>query len=846
MLHDLIGDVRASLRHLARAPGFTAGAVLVLTLGIGLNAAVFGLSYALVFASRPFADPGRLVQLYSRHAKEADAYRAFSHGAYEMIAGRSDVFRGVLAHTLNMVGVRAPGGGASRRTFAGFVSGNYFDVLGVRVAEGRGFTAEEARISSRALVAVASHAYWRKVGAPQNFVGTTLLVNERPVTVVGIAPAGFTGTMMVFGPELFLPLGALDVLGGPLDRPAGQTLADPEAFDLFLVGRLADGLERVAATPRLAATSAALAEALPAQYRDHLLSVDVLPRFGTSTSPRSETVATTLAVVFLGLTASVLLIVCLNLASVVVARGQVRHREIAIRLALGAGRGRVVRQFMVEALVVAVAGATGGILIGLPAIRLSITTLLARVPVSLTADADMLAPTVAGALGFGVVAALVFALGPALAHSREQVTRGLTHQLGEGAPTRRRRMPAPLVTAQVTLSLALLVVAGLFVRFAQDGTSADVARGSEGTVVADVDAGLAGLDEAPALATYAAVVERLQARPDVEAVGLAATIPFGSVRFGQSVRRAGTRPAPGDRPASPAAGQSFGATWNAVTPDYFATLGVRLLRGRVFTESEAFQRGATPVAILNEVVARRLWPDGDALGQSVHVGDDPADSTTAPISAEVVGIVAALPDNLFAKEPSAAVYVPLAHGYKSALFVQVRPRSGTSDRLIEHVRADIQAAAPALPIFGVTTYGAHLETSIEYWGLKALAAVVSAVGGFAALIALIGVYGAKSYAVARRTREIGVRLAVGASPATVGRLIVGEALVVATVGVVVGSALGLGLGQVLASLFVDMAAFDPRVSVGAALTMLAACALAAWVPARRAARIDPSSALRAD
>ncbi len=847
MFGDIIGDVRTSLRQLARTPGFTAGAVAVLALGIGLNAAVFSLSHALVFAGRPFTDPDRIVQLYSRHTKEPDSYRAFNYGAYRVIDDHRNVLSGVAAHTMSMVGVRSAATADPRRTFAGFVSGNYFEVLGVRVAAGRAFTADEARPGSQALVAIASDAYWRKSGGHAAFLGTTLSVNERPVTVVGIAPPGFTGTMMVFGPELFLPLGAYDLLGGDLGRKAGQTLAHPEAFDLFLVGRLAPGITLATASARLGPMAAAVAEALPAHYRDRELSVAPLPRFGTSTSPQDEGVVRTLAVVFLGMTAAVLLIVCLNLASVLVARGQARRREFAIRLALGGGRFRIVRQLMVEALLLGLAGAAGGVALAVPAIDAFIATLLARLPVSLTVDAGTTSATLVGAVLFGAVGAVGFALGPALAQSSGHVPADLKRQLGDAATTRRRRwLRSPLVTIQIALSLALLVAAGLFVRLARDGTSADVGNGAEATVLADVDAGLAGLDETRALPLYAAVEARLAAMPDVAAASLGVTIPFGSVSYGEPVRRAGTRPAAGERPTTAAAGRSFDAAWNAVGAGYLQVMGLRLLQGRTFTEVEATGPGAPRVAIVDDVLARRLWPDGDALGQSIHIGEDPVAAGVAPDVVEIVGIASLLPDNLFSEEPRGAVYVPFAQGYRAGIYVHVRPRPGTPAGFEHRVRAEIQAAAPVLPVFGVASYGAHLTSSIEFWGLKMLVTVVTAVGGFAAVIALLGVYGAKSYAVARRSREIGVRLAVGASPASVRSMIVGEGLTVGAVGVTVGSLLGLGVGRVLGALFVDVVAFDAWIFTLAPTLLLTACGLAAWAPARRAARIDPSTALRAD
>lgn len=847
MLHDMLGDVRTSLRQLGRTPGFTAAAVAVLALGIALNAAVFGVFHALVFAGRAFAEPDQIVQVYSRHTQEADSYRAFSHGAFEVLAARRDVFTGLTAHTLGTVGVRETTGGDARRTFAGFVAASFFDVLGVPVVQGRPFTTEEGRPGAGATVAIATHAYWQRTGRRPDLVGSTVFVNERPVTIVGITPPGFTGTMMVIGPELLLPLGAFDLLRTESFADDTRALASPDTFPLYLVGRLAPGVTPAAASTRLAPADAALADAFPAQYRARALSVAPLPRFGTSTNPMDERVLTTLAIVFLGLTSAVLLIVCLNLASVLVARGEARRREFAIRLALGGGRARIIRQLLVEALIIGGAAAVGGVLVAVPAIDTFLATLLARLPISLSIDAGTSGAATAAAFGFGVVASVLFALGPALIHSRDRQFGDLKHQLGDTAPTKRRWVRSPLVAAQVALSLALLVAAGLFVRLARDGTPVDAAMAAEATVLADLDGALAGLDEARALPIYAALESALAALPGVETAAIGVTVPFGGVNLGYEVRRAGTRPAAGERPATAGEGRAFEAKWNAVGAGYPRAMGLTLRRGRTFTEAETQRAGAPKVAIIDDILARQLWPDGDALGQSIHIGSEPsAADGGVPEAVQVVGIVSPQITNVFPTGNEGTVLVPFAQGYRSGVHFHVRPRAGGDESLLPQVRRVIQATAPGVPLFGVTTFGAHLASSIEFWGLRTLATAMTGIGLFAAFIAVVGVYGAKSYAVARRSREIGVRLAVGASPARVRAQILGEALWIGGVGVSVGALLGLGVGQALDSLFVDMVAFDPAVFTVMPLALLAACAAAAWLPARRASRLDPAQVLRSE
>jgi MacB-like periplasmic core domain/FtsX-like permease family len=405
----------------------------------------------------------------------------------------------------------------------------------------------------------------------------------------------------------------------------------------------------------------------------------------------------------------------------------------------------------------------------------------------------------------------------------------------------------PLVAVQVALSLSLLVAAGLFVRLAREGTSVDVGAKAADTVLVDVDASLAGYDQARALPEYAALETRLAALSGVETASIGVTIPFGTTRFNEDVRRAGTRPAPGERPATPQAGRSYGADWNAVGATYPQAMGLAVLRGRTFSDAETQRPGAPRVALVDETLARQLWPEGDAVGQFIHIGEAPEAAGAQPQpEVQIVGIVSRLSNDMFSKTPNGAVYVPYAQGFRSSIYFHVRPRPGAGGDLAERVRQELLAAAPALPIFSATTFGAHLASSIEFWGLKALAQAMTGVGAFSALIALVGVYGAKAYAVSRRSREIGVRLAVGATPGSVERMIVGEGLRVGLVGAAAGIVLGLGVGQVLGALFVDVVAFDWTLFTVAPAALVCACAAAAWVPARRAAAVDPSQVLRGD
>jgi predicted permease len=733
-----------------------------------------------------------------------------------------------------------------RRTFSSIVSANYFNVLGVRLSAGRSFTADESRPGSEIQVAVASYALWRRTGFDPDLLGRTVRVNERPFTIVGITPKGFTGTSALFGPEIYFPLGVFDTLANDFQGQANRALQRPGVFNLYLVGRLKPEMTMEKAQAGLKLASAAAERAYPVDYQGQEFSVHPLPRFSSNIRPAQEGGLVTLFIVLLGMTASVLLIVCLNLASMLLARGQTRRREFAIRLALGGNRLRIVRQLLIEGLLLSLVGGGFGILLGVFALDALVAALLAHLPISLGVDAATSPAIVGGSALFAVLATLLFALGPALRHSGVDILVDLKQQAGEQPVSRRRRFVPrhPLLAVQVALSLSLLMSAGLFLRMARLTSDIDLGFRADNTVVVEVDAGLAGFEEARGLSLYAALEERLQSLPGVRSASVGARIPFGVVGGGEMVRRAGTGPAEGSKPQSVAEGQSFRAGWNAVGAAYFDTMGIALRSGRLFTDAEVRQKGAPLVALVDEVLANQLWPGGDAIGRSIEFEARSPATRIEPM--EVIGIVPMVRDDFFSKSPAGAVYVPFAQGYQGNVFFHVRARDGAPATMADAVRREIRSAAPALPIFRATTFGEHVRSSADYWGLHTMANLFTTMGVLATVIALIGIYGAKSYAVLRRTREIGIRLAIGATPAGVRQMVLREGLRLGAIGVSLGLLLGLGMGQVLDSIFVDLDAFDPVTFTLAPMVLLGACIVASWLPARRATQVNPVTALRAD
>ena len=382
-LEDFAKDLRFAFRTLAKSPGFTAVAVLTLSLGIGANTAIFTIVYDFVFGPRPFPDQAQVVQFYAHDKKHPGNFRLFSYPTYTDIRDRSAVsatFSGVLAHNLAMVGVGE--GEVSRRTFAAIISSNYFRTLEVRLVQGRAFLPEEEKPGSDVPVVIASYVYWKKTGFDPQLVGKTIRVNERPFTVVGIAPEHFAGTMMIFGPELYFPLGDYDLLMNDFQAEAKRSLERRDAYVLYVVGRLKPGVTAAAAGAVVQTVAANLERVLPVEQKDQTFLIRPLPRARVSTYPADESDLTVLGLMLSALAAIVLLVACLNLASVLLARGLARRKEIAIRLALGGGRGRIIRQLLTEGLVLSLAGGAGGFLIGLLSSDLTAASLGAHMPQS--------------------------------------------------------------------------------------------------------------------------------------------------------------------------------------------------------------------------------------------------------------------------------------------------------------------------------------------------------------------------------------------------------------------------------------------------------------------------------
>ena len=821
----MLRDLRHSVRLLKRTPGFTLVAVLVLALGIGANTAVFSIVNALVLQPRP-GRIDRLVGVFSHDRVKVDDYRDFSYPTYIDLRSRPDVFDSVMAHTFSTVGIRE--GDTTRRAFAAIVSSNYFETLGVPLAAGRPFTADEERPGSRVPVAIASYNAWRKAGLSPGFVGSRVRVNSTDFTVVGIARKGFTGTMTLVSPEWWFPLGAYDAIVNDMFKQRMTGLTDRGNRALNLAGALKPGLTVAAAERALDDLARRLDREYPDTDRNQTYQLAGLPRMAVSSSPENDGQLLTISALLSAMAGLVLLVACLNLANLLLARGTARRKEIAIRQALGSGRRRVIQQLLVEGLMLSLVGAAFGVVIGWWTTRALTAWFSGILTIGLEVVLQQSPRIVLAAGGFAMFSTLCFALGPAWSLSRPTVTEDLKGELVRFG--RRLRTGPVLVGAQIAVSLALVAAGGLFVRAAINAAGAYPGFALEGQILAAVDPSVAGYNEAQARALYRAAVARLRSTPGVANASLASFVPFGEFHEGRTVR------------SSPAA-EGAAAAINVVGSSYFDTLGLRMLRGREFTIADD-EAGGPKLAMIDARMSRRLFGDADPIGRTVYMEQRQGEPQQA---FAVVGVAPEILEDIWEQDPRPHVYVSFGSRFYPGMTLHVRAAPGVPEAaMVATVRGELQRLDSRLPIFTVRTMTVQRELSISSWMVHAAATLFSSFGALALLLATIGIYGLKSYDVSRRTREIGIRMALGATAADVKRLVLREGLRTTAVGLAIGVALAAGVGKLVSGLLYRVSPFDPIVLLAAAFVLSAAAMLAAYVPARHATRVVPLDALRSE
>jgi len=825
-MSNLLRDLRYSLRLLRRTPAFSGVAIGVLALGIGANTAVFSLVNTLLLRPR-LGRIDQAVGVFSRDRTKPDSFRDFSYPAYLDLRDRSGVFESLMAHTFSLVGVRD--GDTTRRTFASLVSANYFSTLGVSLAAGRTFTAAEERPGAGVPVAIASYDVWRRAGFDPALVGRTVRVNATDFTIVGVAPKGFAGTMALLSPEYWFPLGAYDAVENQMFKSGTGGLGDRTNYPLNLAGILKPGVTTEAADARLDQFARELGQAYTGTDRDRTFLTAPLPRMGVSSQPETRNPMAFVSALLVLMAALVLGVACMNLANLLLARGAARRKEIAVRQALGCGRWPIVRQLFVEGLTLSMIGSAVGVVLAVWVTRLLSASLTRVLPFRVDVEATLDLRVLLAVAGFAVFSTIAFALGPAWALARAPLTPDLK---GDAGRKSRLASGPTLVVAQIAVSLALVTAGGLFVRGAMKASGADLGFSLDHQLVVGLDPSLAGYSEARTRAFYRDVLERVRSLPGVAGASFSSTVPFGDISEGRKVQVGSAPPVE--------------ANFTVVGADFFSTLGLRMLRGREFTHEEEQGGGrAATAAVITEPLARKLFGDADAVGRQIQVSEHEG---VAPRTLEVVGVAPGMRHDLFDAAPVAELYVSYGGQFRENMNLRVRTdaRPGAEAALLSTIRQALQHEDPRLPIIALSTMADFRDRSVPAWGVRAGASLFSAFGVLALLLATVGVYGLKAYDVSRRTREIGIRMALGATTSDVERLVLREGARTTAIGLAIGLLLAAGVGKLVSGLLYQVSPLDPAVLTTAAALLAGSALVACYLPARRATRVVPLEALRTE
>jgi len=805
-LHDL----RYGARMLTKRPGFTAVAVLLLGLGIGANGTIFSWTEGLLF--RPISGAAHAASLLSLHGTTPtrDALSVSYPNFVDLRDRRPASVAGMTA--LRFIAVNIQTDGVPERAWAELVTADFFEVLGVTPAAGRVLTRDDDRATGGSPVVVLSHGYWqRRFDGSPAVVGRTINVNGTPFTVVGVAAPEFQGATTGMALDMWVPMSMQPAVYAGTDR-----LTQRGNSWLGVLVRPAEGSDISTVQAGLSRVAAQLAEEHPDVNEDRGVVLYPLWR-----DPQSA--AAILGPVFgllMAVTAVVLLIVCANLASLLLARGSSRRREIAVRLALGASRTRIVRQLLTESVLLAVLGGAAGLLFTLVTSRLLGAFIPpSPLPIDASVDLSLRVPLISFALALGTT--VLFGLAPALQSSRPALVPTLKEARGMVGGGR-RWLRGGLVAGQVALSVLLLVGAGLFVRTFQQARVADPGFDLEQGWLASLDLLPGGYDAERGRLLYRQLLQDVRALPGVESAAIGRDLPLivGGSGSDTSVEIEGY---------VPAQGEEITIFYDRISPGFFGTLGVPLLAGRDFTDADAGD--AQPVIVINRTMARRYWPDQDPVGGRVRIGD----------WATVVGVVDDMAYRGIGTPARPYMYLPLYSYYRPDVTLIVRTAADPGP-VYEPLRAAVQARDANLPLFDVRTVAAHKDMSVFVPRLAAL--MLGLFGGLALLLAGVGLYGLLAFIVTERTAEIGVRLALGASSSGIVRLVVGQGLRLTALGGIIGVTLAAVLMPLAASQLVGVGAHDALTYATAVAVLLGGAMLASYLPARRAAAVDPIRALR--
>lgn len=814
-MDTLISDVRHALRQVRRRPVFALVAAVSLAIGVGANTAIFSAVSALLLRPVPgVSQPDRVVEI--GRSVGGRGFDTFSYPDFEDLRDDVSAFTFAAAYAFDEFSMSR--GGEGERVTGMDVSPAYFDVMGVRPALGRFFTPDEDAPGSHPAVAVVDYRFWQqRLGGDPDILGSTVRINRVPFTVVGVTPSDFHGHTIGFQPDVYLPIRAV-----PLVKEGRDDFQNRRASWHMAVARLAPDAAVEEADAQVKGVYARLAEAYPESNRDRsgsVVSLGLVPGAGRAG-------VSAFLFVLLGMVGLILVVTCANVAGMFIARATTREKEIAVRLALGSGRGRLVRQLVVESLVIfaiggTVGGALGAWLLGvLPVERLP-------VPIPIHVDLSPDVRVLFFGLGVTLITGLVFGLVPALQATRMDLVSSLkddgSRRSGAG---RLRRI---FVTGQVGFSLVLLVAGGLFLRSLQRAATVETGFDPTDAYLVEVDLALEGYQPDEGRVFQQGLLDRLRALPGVRQAALSIDLPLDLGSHGTSVFPEGWSGSEGR--------EDLGVDFNYVSAGYFSTLGIPVIGGRAFSAEDG--PGTEPVVIVSRDFASTVWPGEEPLGRRLRVSMPEIDGEWRT----VVGVVEDVKNQMLTEGKKPFVYVSLDQAYKAGTYVVVKADGGIA-RVAPALRRAVlegDASLSVTPVISLQRY-----TGIGILPQKVAASITAVLGVLALLLAGVGIYGVVALAVSQRTREIGIRMALGAGRGQVLRLIIKGGFWLALPGLVLGGAASLGVGRLLAFLLLGLSPVDP-VAIGAvSALLLGVVLLASAVPARRAAAVHPVEALRSE
>jgi len=824
-MHTLWQDIRYAIRMLTKNPAFSLVAILSLALGIGANTTIFTVVNAILLNPLPVKDVSRVMEVDTVDSKTRVTAANFeklgmSYPNFQDYARQTQLFS-AMTGLVGPLPLTWSGGAEPRQLQAQMVSASYFDLLGLRPAAGRFFLPDEDTKPGGNNVAVLSYSLWtNKFGASPNTIGQILTLNATPYTVIGVAPRGFKGTFTFNNAEeIWVPISMYpQVLAGFFkdnfnDR---RFLAMTAAY-----GRLRDGVTMAAAEASLKTVAAGLESAFPKENAGRSVALTPLAEAAVGVNNRSQ--ITLAGGLMMGIVGLVLLIACVNLANLLLAQAAGREKEIGVRAAMGASRGRVIQQLLTESMVLAFLSALAGL-----AIAYAGRTILwsFRPPFIRDSDLDLGfdSHVLLFTLSVALLTAVLIGVVPAFKAARPNLIEVLKVG-GRGNTVGWASSPfrSMLVVTEIALALVALIGAGLFIRSMQNAQRIDPGFESSSLFLFNFDLGALHYDEGRGQQFFRAAIERAQAAPGVESATIADAPPLIG-GFARTIFPEGQDEASGYRGTL--------TTINDIAPNFFETLRIPLVGGREFTDND---RATTkPVAIASEAMAKHFWPNENAVGKRFHFFGDPT-------LREIVGVVRNTVVNNIGEEPQPLAYLPLAQNYSPAVTMEVRTR-GRPEGVISGVRGQVQSLDSNVALTNFLTVTELIGQGL--WAPRMGAALLAVFGGLALLLAIIGVYGVLSYSVNQQTREIGIRMAMGAQTGRVLGLVVGQGMRLAAAGLILGLIVAFAAMRVMSSLLFGVSAHDPITFVGVSLVLAVAAVLACYIPARRATKVDPIIALR--